>query len=122
MKKIYVYLYFSLLLCFNTQAQTISSKIMDAKLVVATGQLSVYLTDTMGISGVEISVGIVPDSFSVYSQQFTVSGNSFGTGTISDNTLNTTIPGLSSGTEYYTRIRILLDNAQYNEIEIHTSN
>ena len=123
MKNIFIIfcLTLSTVISHQSNAQTISSKIMDASLKISTGELSVFLTDTLGISGVEISVGTSPDTFSVYSQQFTITGNNFGSGTISNNTLHTVIAGLSGGTEYYTRIRILLDNSEFNEIEIHSN-
>ena len=107
---------------FGSVAQ-VSSKIMDSYLNVSTGELSVYLTDTLGISGISIAIGTQPDSFNVYSQQFTISGNTFGSnGVISNNVLKTTITGLGNQPDFYTRVRILLDNSQYNEIEIHTEN
>lgn len=123
MKKLYTLIAAAMIFCFaeKASAQTISSKIMDASL--HNSELKVFLTDTIGIAGVQVSIGTTPDSFAVYSQQFTISGNTFGSnGTISDNTLRTTIAGLSSNTTYFTRIRILLDNSLYHEIEIQSNN
>lgn len=101
----------------------VSSKIMDSYLNVSTGELSVYLTDTLGIAGISIAIGTQPDSFNVYSQQFTISGNSFGSnGVINNNVLKTTVTGLGNQPDFYTRVRILLDNSQFNEIEIHSEN
>ena len=109
----------------NTNAQC---KIMDAAITFSgsgtyTGTLKVFLTDISGLSGLQIDMGSTADTFDLYSTTYTISNNSFGNGgTVIDNVLTIGIGSFSFHANYYTRIRVMLANGQFNEIVIHTTN
>lgn len=110
---------------FGSVAQ-VSSKIMDASIQWAgsAGTLNVFLTDIDGLTGLQIDMGETADSFGVYNTTYTISGNTFGNGgTVSStNVLSVPIGNHATNSDYYARIRVLLSNSSYNEIEIHTEN
>jgi hypothetical protein len=102
------------------------SRIMDASIQWSggAGTLTVFLTDIDNLSGLKIDMGETADSFGVYNTTYTISGNNFGSaGTVSpENVLSVPIGNYATNSDYFIRIRVLLTNSGYNEIEIHTTN
>ena len=116
---------------FVAQAQTVSSKIMDANVSWTpsgsqyAGQLNVYLTDTIGIAGLHIDLGTAADSSDLYTVQYTISGSGtfFSVGNIdANNVLHVPIGTYAYHEDYYAKLSVSLDNNQSNDIAIHSSN
>lgn len=109
------------LLMSVSNAQTISSKIMDANITwngsVATAH--VYLTDTIGISGIKIKVGSTPEDTTLNYLNYSIaaSGNFWSNGTLTDNVLETNI-GTYASHDIYLKIEVMLDNNAKHEISI----
>lgn len=112
-------------------AQSVSSKIMDANITWTqtgsqyTGQLNVYLTDTLGIAGLKINLGTAADSNDLYTAQYTIAngGTFYGVGTIDvNNVLHVPIGSYAYHEDYYAKLKVLLDTGLSNDIAIHSSN
>ena len=128
MKKKFIYLFFSLIICLSdAQSQsTVSSKIMDAAIQWngGAGTLKVFLTDIDGLIGLQVALKNSSDTITIYNAQYNISGTTFSSGgTVSpDHVLSVPIGSYATNADYYARIRVIMSNSSYNEIEIHTTN
>ncbi len=133
MKHYYV-LTLLLLCCFlnwnSANAQT--PAIMDANVKWTSseagylGNLTVYLTDSTNVSGVQLTMGSQPDSSDIYSISYTgaTNGNFGGNSNVSmtSDNLSVNLGSFSYHSDYYIDIRVLLQGNAFKEIQIHSSN
>ena len=123
-----------IVLCCFTELSNVSAQtpaIMDANVqwvhsVNYTGTLTVYLTYSTNVSGVQVAMGTHPDSSDLYSQTYNGATNgNFGNNanvTMQSNNLSVNLGSFSYHSDYYLDIKVLLAGNAYKEIQIHSSN
>src|SRR5690349_18289773 len=82
MKQFFLIILIILILTLITSTLSMAQcRIMDAKIDwtpsggLYNGQVSIYLTDTMGIAGIKIKIGSQPDDSDLYQATQTIDGN-----------------------------------------------
>jgi hypothetical protein len=90
------------------------------------GTLTVYLTDSTNVSGVQVTMGSQPDSSNIYSVNYNgaINGNFGNNSNIAmvNNNLSVNLGSFSYHSDYYIDIKVLLQSNAYKEIQIHSSN
>jgi hypothetical protein len=90
------------------------------------GALTVYMTDSTNVSGVQLTMGSQPDSSDIYSVSYTGATNgNFGNNSnvaMTNNNLSVNLGSFSYHSDYYVDIKVLLQGSSYKEIQIHSSN
>jgi hypothetical protein len=90
------------------------------------GLLIIYLTDSTGVSGVQVRMGSQPGSANLDSVLYTGATNgNFGSNTsisTSQNNISVALGNFSYHSDYYVDVEVLLQGGTYKEIQIHSSN
>jgi len=117
------------LLCLgltSAHAQSSDVDILDASLSLLSnsGTVKVYVSESVGISALQVSIGSEPDSSDVYASDLTLGsgGSFFSQGTLQDGVLTLPIGALSNQSAYYTRVTLTLADATTRTIAVLTAN
>ena len=109
------------LFLFSFQYCCSQSKLMDCMIESngANSDLSVFLTDTVSFSGIEVKIGTAFDGSDLYNEQFDkalLPGNA----TLDSNTLFLPLGALNNSNAKYVWVKVMLLGGGFNEIKITT--
>jgi len=118
-----LFFFFFFLSSHKIQAQTVSSNIIDAVIQYDSAsthyKLYVFLTDTLGFSGLNISIGSHSDSSDLKASG---SLNKSGVAIQAGSTVVYDLSGFSPPSSYYIKAEVLLSNSTENVISKHATN
>ena len=97
------------------------SKLMDCMVETngSNSDLSVFLTDTVNFSGIEVKIGTTFDDSDLYNEQYEKASLP-GDATLDNNTLFLPLGALSYTSAKYVWVKVMLLGGGYNEIKITT--